>query len=435
MRSLQLETGIGSLQWFVFLLANSLTLPIVIGQAYQLPADEIAGLMQRTFMVVGLSSFLTAWLGHRLPIPDGPAGIWLGVFVLMGELAASQGTDQSVTLQLLEGGMLVTGTILIIIGATGLMDRMLTLFTPLVTGAYLMLLAFQLSGVFLKGMIGVSTTSSEINPVNVVIAFAVFALVLSLSIWGKGWLKSYAVLIGIIMGWLAFALVNGSGSVPTASSIVLLPEIFAWGLPRLDGGMAVSAVIVAFVLVTNIIASMAAMQQVLGGKPEKQALNRGGLMGGVANVLSSVFSSVGVVPLSIAAGFVRMTGQSRLLPFFIACLALTAVALVPSIYSFLSLLPGPVAYAAMLASFTQMVGIGLSAVLKVPLDERRLTILGVSLSFGIGVMFLPQAIFSALPTVLQYVLGNGLMVGMLLSLLLEHSWRPPKKEENTLAAS
>ena len=36
MKHSKLDTGIGSLQWFIFLLANSLTIPIIVGQVFQL---------------------------------------------------------------------------------------------------------------------------------------------------------------------------------------------------------------------------------------------------------------------------------------------------------------------------------------------------------------------------------------------------------------
>ena len=224
--------------------------------------------MQRTFLVVGVSSLLSGWLGHRLPIPDGPAGIWLGVFVLMGQMAVAQGIDKTGgSLQLLEGAMLLTGVFLIVVGLAGWMNKLLKLFTPLVNGVYLTILGFQLSGMFLKGMIGVRDTSTKIQPGIVIISFAIFILVLALSVWGKGWLKSYAVLIGMVVGSIAFVLVNGSQPIPKTSSIISLPDVFAWGIPKLDAGMFVSSIMVAFVLISSIIASVAAMLQVLGDQP------------------------------------------------------------------------------------------------------------------------------------------------------------------------
>ncbi|XZF75564.1 purine/pyrimidine permease [Bacillus sp. AL-1R] len=437
MNKLKLDTGIGSLQWFIFLIANSLTIPIIVGQVFQLSPLEISGLMQRTFLVVGVSSLLSGWLGHRLPIPDGPAGIWLGVFTLMGQMAVVQGVDKAGgSLQLLEGAMLLTGSFLIIIGLSGWMSKLLKLFTPLVNGVYLTILGFQLSGMFLKGMIGVSDKSTKIQPGVVILSFAIFILVLALSVWGKGWFKSYAVLIGIVVGSIIFILFFGSKPMPKTSSIISFPDVFAWGMPKLDAGMFVSSIMVAFVLISSIIASVAAMKQVFSGfesshdkaVQKEGSLKSSGIISGIATVLSSVFSTVGVVPFSVAAGFVRMTGQTRMLPFFIASISLAVISFFPKVYSLFAMLPGPVAYAAMLASFTSMAGIGISSVLKEPLDQRRMTILSTALSLGTGVMFLPQAVFSALPTVLQYVFSNGVMVGMIVALLFEQVWRPNKVE-------
>jgi xanthine/uracil permease len=429
MKQRTVETVVGSLQWFVFLLANSIVLPIVIGQVYHLTVDQIAELLQRTFFVVGLSSLLSGWMGHRLPIADGPAGIWLGIFVLMGEMAASGYSNQNQVLQLLEGGMIVAGGVLIVIGAAGLMNNMLRLFTPLVTGVYLILLSLQLSGVFLKGMIGVGDSAGEIKAGHAAVSFAVFVFVFILSVWGKGFWKSYAVLIGILIGWLAYILLNGfEQTIPTVSSAVSFPKLFAWGWPKLDAGMVISAVLVAFVLISNIIASVAAMQQVVGRQEISRRLNQAGIINGVNNLLSSLFSAVGVVPLSITAGFVRMTGQTRMKPYVIGCIMMIVSSLLPFIYHALSLLPGPIAYAAMLVSFAQMLGIGLNSILKFPLDERRLTIVGMSLLIGTAIMFLPQSVFRGLPAIMQYVASNGVMVGMLIALMLEHIWRPAKNE-------
>ena len=435
MRNSKLDTGIGSIQWFIFLLANSLTIPIIVGQVFQFSPVEITELMQRTFFIVGVSSLLAGLLGHRLPIPDGPAGIWLGVFTLMGQIAVAQGIGKvGGSLQLLEGAMLLTGAFLIIVGLSGWMTKLLKLFTPLVNGVYLTILGLQLSGMFLKGMIGVKDATSKIQPGIVILSFAIFILVLVLSVWGRGWLKSYAVLIGMVVGSIAFIILFGSQPMPKTSSIISLPDVFAWGMPKLDAGMFVSSIMVAFVLISSIIASVAAMKQVFAEKADegenenkirKQgSLKSAGIISGINTMLSGIFSTVGVVPFSVAAGFVRMTGQSRMLPFFIGSIILAVISFFPTVYSLFAMLPGPVAYAAMLASFTSMAGIGISSVLKEPLDQRRLTILSTALSLGTGVMFLPPTIFSALPTVLQYVLSNGVMVGMLVALIFEQVWRP-----------
>ena len=55
--------------------------------------------------------------------------------------------------------MIISGVILIGLGVTGFIgSRILFLFTPLVTGTFLLLLCLQLSGVILKGMLGIAAT-------------------------------------------------------------------------------------------------------------------------------------------------------------------------------------------------------------------------------------------------------------------------------------
>ncbi|OXM88272.1 purine/pyrimidine permease [Paenibacillus rigui] len=417
----------GMLQWFVFLLASSIALPVVIGQVFQLTTQEVSELMQRTIFVVGLSGFIQSWLGHRLPIAEGPAGSWVSVFVIFADMAVRQGQSVRGTLQLLEGGLLVAGAILFVLGITGLMQRLLALFTPLVTGSFLLILAIQLSGVFLKGMLGISGQSLRVDYASVWISFGVFILVILLSTAGKGWMKSYAVFIGIMAGWAAAVIAGyGVGHPSDAGSWLRLPMPLAWGTPRLDSSVVITTALFTLTLVSNTIAAVAGVGQAVGEEAAADAnrVNRGGWAGGLTHMLCAVFSTVGIVPLPVTAGFIQLTGQRKTRPFLIACALLAFVALFPSAVGYLALLPGPVAYGAMMVTFVQMMGIAMRSLVKEPLDERRLTILGITLIYGVGSMFLPAAALNNIPVFVQYVINNGLLVGTLLVIILERIWKP-----------
>ncbi|MGM2841091.1 purine/pyrimidine permease [Bacillus cereus group sp. Bce002] len=414
----------GTLQWFIFLLANSIALPIVVGGLFHLTTEEIFYLMQRTFFVVGISSFLQGWLGHRLPIADGPAGSWVGVFTVLAYAAVGQDQLHS-TLQILELGMIISGVILIGLGVTGFIGRILFLFTPLVTGTFLLLLCLQLSGVFLKGMLGITATASQIDGFTAIIAFSIFLFVIILSNFGKGFVKSYAVLIGLISGWILF-LIAGKVTIPSqVNHFVQLPQIFAWGLPKWNTGMAVSSFVMVCILVSNTVAAIIAINQATIQKAtiEQKQLKDGTWVGGISHIISSIFSTVGVVPLPATAGFIRLTKQKYIRSFLLACMLLVVMSLFPSIIRYLSSLPSAVASAVLMASFVQLIGIGLNNIKQVELNERNVTILGVAVLFGSGVMFLPSEALQSLPSVMQYIFGNGLFVGTVVSILLEQIWR------------
>ncbi|MBP2000035.1 xanthine/uracil permease [Paenibacillus shirakamiensis] len=381
--------------------------------------------MQRTFLVVGVSSCLQAWLGHRYPIADGPAGSWVSIFVILGQVGMHQGQRAADVLQILEGGLLVAGLLLFFLGVTGLVHRILRIFTPLVTGTFLLILALQLSGVFLKGMMGLQGAVSRPNYITATIAFFVFAMITVLSIKGKGWVKSYAVLLGILCGWILYAVFGDLSHRSSSTSLVQLPELFAWGTPKFDLGMTLTAILFTFLLVANTISAISAVQQVapLSQESEKKVLTRSIWIGGISHMISSIFSTIGVVPLPASAGFIRLTGQKKVKSFLIAGLILAGISLIPSIVNFISLIPGPIANAALLAAFVQMIGISFQTLLRESLDQRRLTILGIGLLLGIGIMFLPEIAFNGIPASLQYVLSNGLLVGTLIVIMLEQLWK------------
>ncbi|MED1265165.1 purine/pyrimidine permease [Bacillus mycoides] len=414
----------GTLQWFIFLLANSIALPIVVGGLFHLTTEEVFYLMQRTFFVVGISSFLQGWLGHKLPIADGPAGSWVGVFTVLAYATVGQDQLHS-TLQILELGMMVAGVVLIGLGVTGVIGRILFLFTPLVTGTFLLLLCLQLSGVFLKGMLGITATVSQIDGFTALIAFGIFLFVVILSNFGKGFVKSYAVLIGLISGWIIF-LIAGKVTIPSqVTHFVQLPHIFAWGIPKWNTGMAVSSFVMVCILVSNTVAAIIAINQATIHKAtiEQKQLKDGTWVGGISHIISSVFSTVGVVPLPATAGFIRLTKQKYIRSFLMACALLVVMSLFPSIIRYLASLPSAVASAVLMASFVQLIGIGLNNIKQVELNERNVTILGVAVLFGCGVMFLPSGALQSLPSVMQYIFGNGLFVGTVVSILLEQIWR------------
>jgi xanthine/uracil permease len=421
--------SLSTIQWFIFLLANAVALPIVIGGIFQLSFEQISTLMQRTFFVVGISSFIQGWLGHKYPIADGPAGSWVSIFIILGNLALIQGQDQMNALQILEGGLIVAGLVLFILGTTGLVYKLQFLFTPLVSGSFLFILALQLSGVLVKGMLGVQETSAEPDGIAALISFFIFGLVIFLSIKGRGWISSYAVLIGIGLGSALFAAFGKVGPTFTALTPVLkFPHIFAWGVPQFDLGIVITSLLFTFLLVSNTISSISAVKQVVPVLPkdEKTALSRGIWTGGISHILAALFSTIGVVPLPASAGFMKLTGQKRIRPFLMACMLLTVIALMPSVVNVLALLPAPVASAALLATFVQIVGIAFQSLLQEQLDHRRLTILGITLLVSIGLMFLPPAVFQSLPSTLRYICSNGLLVGTILAMLLEQFWKSEK---------
>ncbi|WP_051254741.1 purine/pyrimidine permease [Halobacillus kuroshimensis] len=414
-----------TIQWFVFMLANAVALPIVIGSIYHLDYIETAGLIQRTFFTVGIASMLQGLFGHRLPVMEIPAGIWVSVFTVMAMTGAEAGGSYTGTLQALEMTMIMTGGFLFLFGAFKVSQKILPIFTPLVTGSFFLFLTVQLSGTLLKGMLGLQGDSGTIQGTTAGIAFLTFFIVLGLSTFARGWLSSYAVFIGIVIGWVIHRLILGGQTAEAEMPLFSLPELFAFGAPTLEWSLLPMAFITAVISISNIVASITAVKQTLGEGKENNGVqvDRGTMFSGINTMIAGGMATVANVPGATSAGFIAITGQKRKNPFIYAAVLLLFTAFFPPVTRVISSIPSSVANAALMATFVQLVGIAINNFTLEPLDSRKITIVGIAYLFGMGTMFLPAEVFSAMPALVQNLMSNGLLVGTALVIAMEQLWR------------
>lgn len=414
-------------QWLIFTLANSAVVPIVVGNALGLDQSGIASLAQRTFFVQALASFLQVSFGHRLPIIEGPSGMWWGIFITLAAMAPGLGKPLAILRTDLEFGVIITGLILVAIGFSGLIGRTLKLFTPAVTGSVLVLLGLQLSGTFVRGMLGITSSHGQVDLKSSIISLVVVAIVVGFSLKAKGFLSSIAILVGIAVGWILAALAGVSHGVAWGyGAMIAFPQVFAWGRPTFDLGIVLTCVLTGLLVLSNLVASILAMERVLETELPKRSYDRGVALTGLSDILSGMGATVGLVPYSAGAGMVSLTKVASRLPFIVFAGALLVMGLLPQVGAFLSSIPEPVGYSAIMASFCQMVGFGLKDYARMKLTPRDYFVVGLPLLFGTGLMFLPAGAFQGAPALVSYILGNGFIAGMLLCMLLEHVILPKR---------
>ncbi|NMA51738.1 MAG: purine/pyrimidine permease, partial [Peptococcaceae bacterium] len=405
-----------AVQWLFFTLANSAVVPVVVGNALALDQAGIAMLAQRTLLLQALASFFQVFFGHRLPIFEGPSGMWWGVFISLAALAPSLGKPMAVLRTDLELGLIITGILLMVVGFSGLLSRTLKLFTPPVTGTVLVLLGLQMSGTFVKGMLGITASHQQVDLKAALISIVVLSIIIGLNLKAKNIFSSIAILVGIIIGWILAAIGGLTKELNLEnSSIIALPQVFAWGEPTFDFGIILTCILTGLLVLSNLVASILAMERVMEVKLPEKSYDRGVAMTGFADVLSGFGATVGFVPYSAGAAMVSLTRVAARLPFIIFTIILFILGLLPALGAFLASIPEPVGYAALLASFCQMVGFGLKDFASTGLTARDYYVIGLPLLVGTGLMFLPIETLQGLPTLLRYIIGNGFIAGMLLA--------------------
>jgi xanthine/uracil permease len=414
-----MRTALSAVQWAMFILAGSVVAPLAIGQAYGLTPQEIAEFVQRTLFVLGIVSILQALFGHRLPIMEGPAVLWWGVFLLFAQLSSGMGMGLLDILKAFELGLLASGVIFLLMSFFKWMEPVRKLFTPTVIGTYFLLLVAQMSGPFLNGILG--TSSQTVNWSASAISLATLIVAITLARSRNGLLRSFSVLIAIVFGWSLFALAGLYHPFDSQTGgWFSLPKLFVWGWPEWNGAILFTSFLVTLLLLSNLMASVEAVEKVV--KTDESAdRNRSVLVMGGSQMLSGVFSTVGFVPLSYTAGFILTTKMKEKLPFLLGSLLLLLISFFPPVTMWFASIPVPVGYASVFLSFANMIGMGLKELADTGLDERNRYVVGISLMTGMGSMFLPAAFLSQLPAFISPLASNGLLVGVFTCILLEQA--------------
>lgn len=420
--------GVQGIQWAVFMLTNIVAIPVVVGASFHMSPAEISTFMQRMLFVTGAATLIQVFFGHRLPIVEGGAGMWWALFILLGAITAPG--ERGHLLQQLELGLIIAGVFLVILSFLPIIGKIRNLFTPIVTGVYLVLLVSQMSGSFFKSMLGVTATGHLDGRIAAISLIEVF-IILMISLKANGIWRSMGPLIGIAAGWILFHLLGLAPSRTTyiPSGWFVLPKIFSWGTPQFDFGIVLTSVLTGVVLISNVIASILVIGMAIQKEIDPIEHQKGIFGNGVNLFLSGLFSVVGVIPLSVAGGFISTTGIKEKKPFILGSFIILLTGFFPYIGGFFSTLPLEVAYASLFIPFSQMFGFGIRDLMGLEPSSRNLLVIGLSLMVGIGMMFMPPAAFESVAPWLRNIIANGLLIGLILCLLLEHVIFPVKKQK------
>src|SRR5690625_1753419 len=301
---LHIPNWIAGLQWFFFIFANIIIVPITIGEAFDLSQEAITSTMQFSFIVTGLACIVQAYVGHFRPILEGQSGLWWGIFLTLVATATAQKMPLHVLGGSLALGVIISGVLTVIIGLIGLGPFFARLFKPGVMGVFVLLLGFTLIQIFLKGMLGIpfgaETNLTTINLPVAGLAIVIALFVMIISIKSPPHIKSYALLIGMLFGWLLHYIFFGAtaGEISTKMSFVIFPL----GSPTWDTGVVLTAVLAGLLNLTNTFGALKG-SDVLYDEPSSTREYAGSLsITGATNIVSGFLGLVPYAPYVSSIG-------------------------------------------------------------------------------------------------------------------------------------
>jgi uracil permease len=175
-------------------------------------------------------------------------------------------------------------------------------------------------------------------------------------------------------------------------------------------------------VVVNSLGSIQGIAGITDLKRLPTALNRGILVNGLAGICCGLVGIVGLVSYSMSPGVVLISRVASRFTIAFCGVILMLAALLPKLAALLAIVPAPVVGAALCVGLGGQVGAGLQIITAGGrgLSGRDYLVVGLPVILGTVIGILPPPFLADLPTGLQVLLGNGLIVGIVLVLPLEH---------------
>lgn len=135
-----------SLQHVLVMYAGAVAVPLIVGRALDLPMSDIALLISADLFACGIATLIQTLgfpgFGIRLPIMMGVTFVSVEPMLAMIRAGEVAGHDDSLTLSLIFGSVIVAGIFGILIAP--FVSRLSRLFPPLVTGTVILVIGISL---------------------------------------------------------------------------------------------------------------------------------------------------------------------------------------------------------------------------------------------------------------------------------------------------
>lgn len=416
---------LAGIQWFFFIFANIIIIPLTIGAAFQLEAGRIIGLIQMSFIVTGIACLLQVMFGHGKPLLEGQSGLWWGIFLLLAASASAQGLSLEELGGSLALGVIISGVLTICIGLLGLGPSIAKLFKPSVMGVFFFLLGITLIQIFFKGMLGIPFDAGAEEVISLPISLLTIGLalfVIVLSIRAPASIRNYAMLIGILVGWFLFTIIFGLEG--TGSNVKAEYVLFPLGNLHWNTGVIVIALIAGFLNLSNTFGALKGSEAMFQREVTNSDYRRSISISGITIVIAGFFGLVPYAPYVSSIGFLKQTNIYDRMPFVIGSLLFLIMGLIPPIGAFFSTIPLSVGSAVLFVAYLQMFQSSFDFLKQVPLNTMNVYRVAIPIFVGVVLMTFPASYFDSIPLFIRPFVSNGLLMGIVLSLLLENviSW-------------
>jgi NCS2 family nucleobase:cation symporter-2 len=318
------------------------------------------------------------------------------------------------------GGLpLVAGMVMFAAATEMLLSRLVTslrrVFPAVVSGIILMAVGIELAKIALGIVFDARLAgTASFGPVELIFMVAAGVMV-GLSVWGRGPMKLFCVLLGILAGYgLATALgqlspvltTNFAAARPFAMPFLAPAGVaFHWDFvfPFLLAGVASG------LRTVGVITTCQQMNDSSWSKPDTCSLRGGVLADGLGCALGGLFATPGLSVSPTLAGIQRATGATSRAIVWSLAVWFFLLACLPKLATLIVHMPKPVMAAALFFNGSFMLVGGMEIAFRRPVAIRETFTIGISLILAVGSVIYP-GFFKALPAWSQPITASPIAI-------------------------
>jgi uric acid transporter len=417
------------LQHVLVMYAGAVAVPLIIGRALKLPAEDVAFLISADLFACGLATLVQC---------IGFPGVGIRLPVMMGVTFASVGPMLSMAAAPEIGLLGIYGSVIAAgifgIAAAPFISRLLPLFPPVVTGTIILVIGISLMRVGINWAGGGLPTLTKVidgipgtfpNPAygqlqGLGISAFVLLFILAMIRWGSGFFANVSVLLGIIAG----AIVAGVLGVMHLDKVLAAPwgDVvipLRFGIPHFHLVPIITMCIVMIVVMIESLGMFLALGEITGKAIDREALSRGLRADGVGTLLGGIFNTFPYTSFSQNVGLVSVTGvRSRWVTVTGGGIMLL-LGLLPKLAALVEAVPLVVLGGAGLVMFGMVAATGARILTSVDFKTNRFNLFVVAISVGFGMIpLVAPGFFRNLPRDLQPLLDSGILLCAVVAVIL-----------------
>jgi NCS2 family nucleobase:cation symporter-2 len=414
------ETFLLALQHLI-MLTPRLIYPVIIVQGFGGPPEMAKAMVSMSMIAGGVGSILQALprgrVGSGFLDPSGCGAAYIFASIQAGTVGGPS---------LILGMTALAGVLECLLSQV--MHRLRALFPPHVLGLVVTMVGLSLIKIAVTKFHGVDELDSSHRLNSLLPALLTLGTILSVSIWGKGKLKLYSLLVGVGAGY-AFSFYLGA---TPDNYFHQLSQTDFLALPDLDYvGWSFDSSVLALFMVAFISTGLKTAGEIITcqkindqdwQRPDMRNVSQGMLSDGLTTTISGLIGGMGQSSSASNIGLCMATRSTSRIIAFVAGGMLVILAFVPVLPALLALMPAPVAGATLVVVSSFMVVTGIQIMTSRMLDSRKIYVIGVSMVFGLSVEIAPRLYQNVLP-VLEPMFHSSLALTTILALLLNLVFR------------